>query len=277
MKNRSFWAANKVVLSIVFVLLGALFLLQYEMFKTFAKGLEQIETKFVTLQADDADPAQLEKAVSVAIENIESEKMKKNIASKLAAYTNAQEQVAGGKHIYGSQNARFTLVEFSDLECPYCKRFHNTPKQLVDESNGNVNWEWMHLPLSFHNPAAQYGAEASECVADLNGNRSFWAYISEYYDHTRGNGQGAQDLALLAANIGVDQDAFRRCMTEGRYRSKVQEDANKAASLGVSGTPATFLVDNLTGKSQMLGGAQPAEAFVGVMRKMIAEEQESQK
>lgn len=167
------------------------------------------------------------------------------------------------------------MVVFSDLECPFCKRFHDTPKRLVDDSNGNVNWQWMHLPLSFHNPSAQFGAEASECAADLGGNRTFWAYLEEYFDHTRGGGQGVSDLTQLAVNLGLDATEFHQCMTEGRYRDKVQEQVAKAASLGINGTPATFLVDNMTGKSQLLSGAQPAEAFVAAMRKMIAEIQEN--
>lgn len=218
---------------------------------------------------------ELQGVVAAAINNIAREEQEKMVQAKRTAYSNAAPTVPDDKHIYGNLNARFTLVEFSDLECPYCKRFHSTPKKLVDESQGNVNWQWMHMPLGFHNPAAQYGAEAAECAAELGDNRSFWMYIDEFFAHTRGGGQGVNDLAQLATNIGLDADEFRECMQSARHRDKVQEHVNAAQNLGITGTPATFLVDNVTGESQLLGGAQPAEAFIAAMRKMMAESNEN--
>ena len=60
--------------------------------------------------------------------------------------------VGKNDHLYGSPSAEITLIEYSDFECPYCKRFHPTAKQLVDKSNGQVNWVYRHFPLAFHNP-----------------------------------------------------------------------------------------------------------------------------
>lgn len=261
---------------IIFTMVGSYFL--WQSVQNTMQAVQSISTQVSNLQNQDKAPSadQLKEAVALAITNIAAEESAKLATAKLDAYKNAVESVPDGKHVYGSLNARFTLVEFSDLECPYCKRFHNTPKRLVDDSNGNVNWQWMHLPLGFHNPGAQFGAEAAECAADLGGNRSFWAYLEEYFDHTRGNGQGVSDLTQLAVNLGINATEFRQCMTEGRYRDKVQEQAAKAASLGINGTPATFLVDNMTGNSQLISGAQPAEAFVAAMRKMMTEAQEAE-
>ncbi len=261
---------------IIFTMVGSYFL--WQSVQNTMQAVQSISTQVSKLQNQDKAPSadQLKEAVALAITNIAAEESAKLATAKLDAYKNAVESVPDGKHVYGSLNARFTLVEFSDLECPYCKRFHNTPKRLVDDSNGNVNWQWMHLPLGFHNPGAQFGAEASECAADLGGNRSFWAYLEEYFDHTRGNGQGVSDLTQLAVSLGINASDFRQCMTEGRYRDKVQEQAAKAASLGINGTPATFLVDNMTGNSQLISGAQPAEAFVAAMRKMMTEAQEAE-
>lgn len=260
---------------IIVTVVGGVFL--WKSVQSTMHAVQNIGLQVSSLQSQDRTPTsdQLKKAVALAITDIAAEEQAKLVTAKLDAYKNAAETVPDGKHVYGSLNARFTMVEFSDLECPYCKRFHNTPKSLVDDSSGNVNWQWMHLPLGFHNPGAQLGAEAAECASDLGGNRSFWAYLEEYFEHTRGNGQGVSDLTQLAVNLGINATEFRQCMTEGRYRDKVQEQAAKAASLGINGTPATFLVDNLTGNSQLLSGAQPAEAFVGAMRKMITEAQEA--
>ena len=79
-------------------------------------------------------------------------------------------------HIYGNPSAEISLIEYSDFECPFCKRFHPTAKQLVDKSDGQVNWIYRHFPLAFHNPGAQKQAEASECAVKLGGNEAFWRY-----------------------------------------------------------------------------------------------------
>ncbi len=246
-----------------------------------SKQTEQLGSAIVALneQIKTAPKApsgeEFQNAVASAIENIVQTQQRDIAKAKLAKYDNALEQVADGKHIYGSLNARFTLVEWSDFECPYCKRFHNTPKQLVDESNGNVNWQWKHLPLSFHNPAALDLAVAAECVAELGGNKKFWVFTEDVFKFTRGNGQGIQNMSTIAAEVGVDESQFNECVQSGRHRAKVESDMNQAAKMGIKGTPATFVVDNTTGKSVLLGGAQPAEAFVAAMRKMMAEEQEN--
>ena len=182
----------------------------------------------------------------------------------------------GGKSIYGNVNARFTLVEFSDLECPFCKRFHETPKQLVDNSKGNVNWQWKHLPLGFHNPAAKRQAMAAECVREQKGNKAFWVFIDDVFQHSRGNGQGVPNLAALVEGVGADVDQVQECMSEGRYSDKIDQEAQQAANNGINGTPATFVVDNTTGKTQLLTGAQPPQAIMAAIRKMMAEQEEAQ-
>ena len=76
-------------------------------------------------------------------------------------------------HIYGNPNAQVTIIEYSDYECPFCKRIHSTLKKVVDESNGNVNWIYRHWPLHQHSFEK---LAASECVAQIKGNDAFWKY-----------------------------------------------------------------------------------------------------
>jgi len=169
------------------------------------------------------------------------------INEKYKPYTNADETVESGKHIYGSQTARFTLVEYSDIECPYCKRFQPIPKEVVDSSKGLVNWEFVHFPLSFHNPVAFIEAQATECVASLKGNRAFWVFTDELFQKTRGNGQTLPDIATIAKSIGVDDGKFIECVKSGRFKDKIQASIDNGNKAGVSGTPTTFIVDNQTG------------------------------
>lgn len=169
-------------------------------------------------------------------------------AERLKPYELAAEVVESGKHIYGSLNARFTLVEYSDLECPFCKSFHSTPKNVVDYSDGLVNWEFVHFPLPMHNPVAFIEAQASECVSELAGNRAFWAFIGLVFDSTKGNGQQLPNLASIASSLGIDDNELLECVRSGRYKEKVQKSVDDGTKVGITGTPTTIIVDNHTGQ-----------------------------
>ena len=190
------------------------------------------------------------------------------IDAKYAVYADAVKEAPEDHHIYGDLNARFTLVEFSDLECPYCKKFHDSPKAVVDASGGAVNWQWKHMPLAFHDPAATVQASASECVAEIAGNRAFWVYLQQLFDETKGNGQGAGDLLGLAVAIGVNEEAFAACVQQDRHRERVAADVALAKGMGVTSTPVTFIVDNRTGRQVMLKGLLAPEAIVSTIRRM---------
>lgn len=210
-------------------------------------------------------------AVINAFEGYVAQQQLEAVKAKEANYTGAELQTPKDKHIYGDLNARFTLVEFSDLECPYCKRFHNTPKRIVDGSNGMVNWQWKHLPLGFHNPAAQVQAQAAECVAEVGGNRKFWMFLDAIFEESRGNGQGVPSLTATVQSVGVDETKFAECMQSGHHQATVEDHVNQATKFGINGTPATFVVDNQTGKSQLLSGAQPEQAFLSAISKLAQE------
>lgn len=190
----------------------------------------------------------LEEIVDKRIE-VYVERMKQAaIAERLKPYELASEVVDSGKHIYGSLNARFTLVEYSDLECPFCKSFHSTPKNVVDYSGGLVNWEFVHFPLPMHNPVAFIEAQASECVSELAGNRAFWAFIGLVFDNTKGNGQQLPNLASIGSSLGVDDELLLECVRSGRYKEKVQKSVDDGTKVGITGTPTTIIVDNHTGQ-----------------------------
>lgn len=206
-----------------------------------------------------------------ALNKLAADKAALELQAKLEKYSGAVDTVPSGKHLYGALDARFTLVEFSDMECPFCKRLHDTPKEIADASKGNVNWQWMHMPLDFHNPAAKVEAHAAECVAEQKGNRAFWAFLDDIFVHSRGDGKGVSDLTALATGMGTDESEFRSCMKEGRFNTKIEEHLQKARQQGITGTPATFVVDNQTGKTQLVPGAQPAQAFLAAISKLKTE------
>lgn len=162
-------------------------------------------------------------------------------------------------HIFGNPNAEVSLIEYSDFECPYCKRFHPTPKQLVKAYDGKVNWVYRHFPLDFHNPGAQKQAEASECAAELGGNDAFWKYSDLIYQRTRSNGKGfpIAKLVPLAVEIGLDKKSFSKCFNSGRHTKRVKEDIANGVLSGITGTPGNILLNNKTGAVKAMSGAVP--------------------
>jgi protein-disulfide isomerase len=173
-------------------------------------------------------------------------------------------------HIRGDKNARIALVEYSDLECPFCKQFHLTAKQILEEYKGKVMWIYRDYPLSFH-ANAQKESEASECVASLGGEDAYWKYIDAIYERTTSNGTGfaLDSLAPLAGEVGVDQSAFQNCLDKGQFTQKVKDELAQGTKEGVTGTPGNILLDTKTGKTQLIPGAIPFDQIKPMIDGML--------
>ena len=178
------------------------------------------------------------------------------------------------ERVYGNPNARFSIVTFSDLECPFCKRFHNTPKEVVDASSDNVSYEFKHLPLDFHNPAALQGSVMAECVAKELGNKYAWAFIDQYFQTTQTNGGGVADLDNFAKRFGLTSSQIAACKTDKNIQARITGDLEFAREAGVSGTPSSYVVDTVGGKSIQIGGAQGAEVFMNAIRSLLEDDKE---
>jgi len=174
-------------------------------------------------------------------------------------------------HIRGNLEAPVSLIEYSDFECPYCKRFHDTAKEIIRKYDGKVNWVFRHFPLDFHNPAAQREAEAAECAAELGGNEAFWRYTDLIYARTLSNGKGVPEAALseMATSIGLDKSKFVECLGSGRKSARVKEDLAEGVAIGISGTPGNILRNNRTGAVVPRYGAQPIEQFTSAIDPLL--------
>lgn len=166
-------------------------------------------------------------------------------------------------HIRGNlKQAQVAVVEYSDMECPFCKRVHPTYQQIMQEYGDKVIWVYRHFPLSFHANAAKE-AEASDCAAELGGNDAFWKYTDTIFEKTTSGGTGIalDQLLPLAKEVGLDEAKFKSCLDSGKYAKHVQDDMDRGSAAGVSGTPGNFVLNLKTQKSQELSGAQPFESF----------------
>jgi protein-disulfide isomerase len=184
--------------------------------------------------------------------------------------TKQPKKITSADHIRGNKNAKVTLLEYSDFECPFCKNFDTTINDLLKSYGDKVRLAYRHYPLPFH-ANAQKEAEASECVANLGGNDAFWKYADAIYARTTSNGTGfALDaLGPLAAEVGVDQQKFQSCLDSGKYEKLVKDAVTEGSAAGVQGTPSTFIIDS-KGNSELLVGAQPADSFKTAIDKALA-------
>ncbi|APC19464.1 hypothetical protein BLL42_27405 (plasmid) [Pseudomonas frederiksbergensis] len=213
---------------------------------------------------------QFNEMVAKSIKLNRADQFAAEVNKKLAKYEDlAVNDAPEGRRIYGKLDARFTLMEFSDFECPYCKRYHETPKKLVDQAPDHVKWEWRHMPLDFHNPAATREAVMTECAAEQRGAAGFWVAAEEMFNKTRGNGQGIPDVDEFAAGIGLDTDKFQDCLKSGRYDQRIQADMKLAEKYKVTGTPATLIIDSLTGEEKLVSGALPIQKLIATISGMI--------
>ena len=175
-------------------------------------------------------------------------------------------------YILGNPDAPIKLIEYSDLECPFCKQFHTTMHALMDEygPSGKVAWVYRHFPLAQLHPKAPKEAEAAECAGELGGTNAFWSYLDRVYEVTpSNNGLDLNRLPVIAEEVGLDRAKFEQCLSSGKYAGKVKKQFDEAIALGGRGTPHTIL---LVGDSAVpLEGAQPLSAMRSAVAAVLAE------
>ena len=165
-------------------------------------------------------------------------------------------------HVLGNSNADVVIIEYSDTECPFCKRFHETMTQLMGNygKSGSVAWVYRHWPLDQIHTKARKEAEALECANELGGNDMFWKYTDKLFEITPGNnGLDAAQLPAIASEVGIDVGKFNACLSSGKYASRVEKDFESGILAGVKGTPFSVVYNRKTDKQKLINGALPYE------------------
>ena len=190
---------------------------------------------------------------------------------KAGAAKNVRRVSAEQDHIYGNPDAEISLIEYSDFECPYCKRFHASAKRLVEAYDGKVNWVYRHFPLSFHDPGATKQSVASECAGELGGNDGFWKYTDAIYARTRSGGKGFPESKLipLAEELGMDGAAFKECLVSGRHMARIEADLADGKKAGITGTPGNIFLNNRTGEVRAQPGAVPLKSMQATVDQLL--------
>lgn len=170
--------------------------------------------------------------------------------------------------VLGDKNAPLTLIEFSDYECPFCKRSFDQvlpelKKNYID--TGKLKLVYRDFPLSFH-ANAHKEAEAAECARSQSDDATYFKFHDQIFTRTTSNGYGLalSQLPIIAQSLGLNVSQFERCLDSGKFKGEVDKDTDDGSAAGVSGTPAWFI-----GKSSKDGtidgtlvvGAQPFSTF----------------
>ena len=155
----------------------------------------------------------------------------------------------------GSPQAAVMIVEFSDFQCPFCRKVQSTLKNLLEKYQGQVSLAYRDFPLRGMHSQAELAAEASRCAVEQG---RFW----EYHDLLFGNPDklNRSGVAGMAQSLGLNEKQFDACLSSGKYTKQIEQDLQDGIRAGVEGTPGIFI------NGILLSGAQPEAAFEKVIR-----------
>ncbi len=223
-----------------------------------------LNTNVLDSQIDDAIERYVEKKQQEAED--QQAQAAADEAAKTAEMAKAVNPVTDDDHIYGNTDAKISLVEYSDFQCPYCKAFHKTAKSVADSYGDDVNWVYRNYPLSFNEPVASLQAMAGECTAELGGNDNFWVFVDRLYAD---NPKDVEGLTALAVDLGINESEFKTCLESEKYADEIKKDMANGMEAGVQGTPGTIVLNNETGEAVLVAGAQPVSALEIVIDEML--------
>ena len=173
----------------------------------------------------------------------------------------------------GNPDAPITIIEFSDFQCPFCAKFHETTLPQLEKnyiSTGKVNFVYRDFPIQSIHPNAIPAALASECADDQG---KFW----EIHDMIFKNQKSWQGLSIeqsvnlfteYASEIGLNADEFDSCMSSVKHLEEIRNDLNDGREYGVTGTPGFFVGNEEIGFTKLIG-AQPFSSFQRVIDEQL--------
>lgn len=176
-------------------------------------------------------------------------------------------EVTADDHIRGARDAKVTVIEYSDFECPFCKRFHPTMQQLITEYPNDVRWVYRHFPLEQLHSKATKQAEATECAGEQG---KFWEMTDKIFEVTPSNdGLDMSTLPDLARQVGVANiQQFQSCLDSGKYADRVAADVADAGAAGARGTPYSIVIAP-NGEKFPINGAQSYASVKQVVDKAL--------
>lgn len=179
--------------------------------------------------------------------------------------------VTSADHIDGNPNAPVKIIEYSDLECPFCKEFHATLNAVLSIYGDQVALVYRHFPLAQLHSKAPAEAQAAECAYKQGGNTAFFKFINQVFTITpSNNGLDPAELPKIAGQIGLNVADFQACQASDYHKSLIQQEYNDAIKAGGQGTPYSIVVNN-AGKKYVINGALPLASVENTVNQALKE------
>ena len=178
--------------------------------------------------------------------------------------------VDGNDYILGNPNAPILMVEYSDYDCPFCKEFHITMHQIIDEYGvtGQVAWVYRQFPIAQLHPNSPKISKAALCVGDVGGNKAFWKFTDKIFDERDfGSPTNVVKLPEYAEYAGVTKDKYIECLESDRMDKTLMDSIQDGLNQGIKGTPHTVLV--VGNQTAVIDGAQPYDVVKGIVKNLI--------
>ncbi len=161
----------------------------------------------------------------------------------------------------GSKDAPITLVEFGDYQCFFCNKFfHETEPSILKNYVETNKVKIIFKDFTIIGADSIAAAHATHCANDQG---KYWEFHDELYNNWAGENNGwasSENIVRFAQNIGLNEEEFMQCMSDEKYQQLISSSSNDARNLGITGTPAFFVIgpDN---QVTQISGAQPYEVF----------------
>ncbi|MBT7608971.1 MAG: thioredoxin domain-containing protein [Bacteriovoracaceae bacterium] len=224
------------------------------------------ENPKILVEAIEANPADFVEAIQKAAKNAQEDLKKKRALEEKKKLAETFDKplvpnIRADEAIRGNKNAPLTLVEYSDFECPFCKRGFDTVQALRAKYGNKIRFVYKHLPLSFHKQA-KVGAQYFEAIRLQSAEKAF-KFHDAIFDDQRAIKNGTPFFKRLAKSVGADMKKLASDLNSKTVNNRIEEDLKEAAGFGMQGTPG-FLINGVPVK-----GAYPPDHFVGIVDELI--------
>ncbi|MBU4360590.1 DsbA family protein [Patescibacteria group bacterium] len=160
-------------------------------------------------------------------------------------------------HFLGNKDASVKIFVFSDFQCPYCARHHETLHQIAEEYGDKIAWVFKQFPIASH-PLGMHGALASECAGEQG---KFWEMADMIFENQQT--LTAESFDKFADDLNLNVDEYKNCVVSEKYKEKILTDYNLGVESGVRGTPSNFI------NNEMVPGAVPYENIKSIIDDLL--------
>lgn len=185
---------------------------------------------------------------------------------KLVTTADKIAEIKKSAYISGNPDGRFLVLEYSDLECPYCIRqaHDKTIEQFMSAFPGEIAYAFRNF-RGVNHAGTETKGRAALCVGDVAGGEKYLQFVHAIFDGSESTSSTVYpvgDLSKLAGEIGVDTAKFDSCMADNRTLARFNAETAEGSQFGASGTPGTVIIDTKTNQYARVDGAFPVAEFV---------------